>query len=61
MNPMWLMRMAQWVRNPPSAGRVKLFLAVIGLCLLLYGIERMFGWPDWLTLERVRPPSRVSQ
>jgi hypothetical protein len=48
INP--FLRMAKWVRHPPSWGRVKLVLAVIGLCLLLVAIERLFGWPEALTL-----------
>lgn len=49
MNLTWLLRMAQWARNPPSWGRVKLVAAVVALCLLLVGIEVFLGWPDWLT------------
>ena len=58
MNPIWLLRMAQWARNPPSAGRVKLVFAIIVLCLILFGIERLFGWPEWLTPNRV-PRGRI--
>lgn len=49
----WLIRMARWVRNPPSPGRVKLVLAVIALCLVLLAIERFIGWPEMLTLDRM--------
>ena len=28
-NMIWLMRAARWVRNPPSAGRVKLVIAIL--------------------------------
>lgn len=52
MNPHWLMRASRWVRHPPSPGRVKLVLAIVGICVILYGIERIYGWPDWLTPER---------
>jgi hypothetical protein len=45
----WLIRMARWARHPPSPGRVKLVFAVIALCLVVYGIDRIWGWPDWLT------------
>ncbi len=55
MNPRWLLRMARWARNPPSPGRVKLVLAVVALCLLLLAIERLFGWPEALTVNRLRP------
>lgn len=54
MNPLWLMKMAQWARNPPSGKRVKLVLAVVALCFALVIYERIFGWPDALTVERVR-------
>ncbi|MBN9889049.1 hypothetical protein [Salipiger abyssi] len=60
MNPLWLLRMAKWARNPPSSGRVKLVLAVIAFCLALYAVERWVGWPDALSPERLRVPNRVS-
>lgn len=55
MNPMWLIRMARWARQPPSMGRVILVLVVLALCLALAGIEHFWGWPDWL---RVNGPLR---
>jgi len=51
LGPIWLIRMAQWARNPPSWGRVKLVAAVVLLCLAIYGVEWMWGWPDWLTVN----------
>ena len=45
----WFLRMARWARHPPSAGRVALVLAVVAVCLALYGVDRLFGWPAWLT------------
>jgi hypothetical protein len=51
MNPNWLIRMAQWARNPPSPQRVKLVLAVVAICFILFGIERLVGWPDWLRVN----------
>jgi len=57
VNPIWLMRMARWVRRPPSWRRVILVLSVIAACFALFAIERFVGWPDWLTVNgRVRPP-----
>ena len=56
MNPIWLFRAKRLAQNPPSMGRVKLGLAVIALCLLLVGIEAIWGWPEALTPERVRGP-----
>ncbi|SEW16627.1 hypothetical protein SAMN05444851_1815 [Aliiroseovarius sediminilitoris] len=54
MNPRWFMRMSRWARNPPSAKRVKLILAVVAISLLIVAIEKMFGMPDWMQIERVR-------
>lgn len=45
----WLLRAARWVRNPPSEARVKLVVGVVLACLVLAGIEWLWGWPDWLT------------
>ena len=54
MNQMlWLMRAKRWVQNPPSEGRVKLVLGVVAICLVLAGFEWVFGWPDWLTVNRM--------
>ena len=60
MNPLGLVRMARWVRHPPSPRRVALALAGLALCLGLYAVERWIGWPDALSVERLRVPSRVS-
>ncbi|MDK3016265.1 hypothetical protein [Pseudodonghicola flavimaris] len=49
MNFFWLLRMKRWAQHPPSRNRVLLVLAVIAICLLLYGIEHWFGWPEALT------------
>lgn len=54
MNPRQLLRMARWARRPPSARRVMLGLAVLALCLAIYGIETLGLWPDWATADRMR-------
>ena len=55
MNPIvWLMRAKRLARHPPSPRRVKWFLAVVAASLLIAGIEWLFGWPDWLTVDRGR-------
>ena len=54
MNPIWFVRMARWVRHPPSWGRVKLVLGVVLACVALAGIEAIWGWPAWLTVDRLR-------
>ncbi|WPY95223.1 hypothetical protein T8T21_03595 [Limimaricola variabilis] len=50
MNIHWLLRLAHWARHPPSPGRVALILAVILACLVLVGVERIWGWPEALTV-----------
>jgi hypothetical protein len=49
----WFLRMSRWARNPPPARRVILVLAVIAACFVLYGFEKIWGWPDWLTVNRI--------
>ena len=52
MDPLtWLLRATRWARHPPSAGRVKLVLAVIALALAIAGVQWAGWWPDWATLE----------
>ena len=53
-------RMAKWARNPPGEKQVKLFLIVVALCLVLFGIERLFGWPDWLTMDNT-PGGKITR
>ncbi len=61
MNWNWLMRMSMWARRPPSATRVKYMLLIILGCLALWGIEQVFGWPEALTPNQIRPrPSGVN-
>ena len=60
MGPIWLLRMARWVRRPPSVRQVVLVFVVIALCLAVVGFEWLFGWPEALTLNpggapRLRP------
>ena len=51
MNPIWLVRMAQWARNPPPMWKVILVLVVVAMCFVLFGIERFWGWPEWLKVN----------
>jgi hypothetical protein len=55
MNPIWFLRMARWVRNPPSAGRVKLVLAVVAVCVAIVLAEKLFGFPAWLAPQKLKP------
>lgn len=54
MTPGWLVRMARWVRNPPSWGRVKLVAGIVLACLCLYAVEQVWGWPEALTVNGLR-------
>ena len=49
MNIHWLLRAKRLVQNPPSMGKVKFVFTIIALCIVLAIIERVFGWPEWLT------------
>lgn len=42
--------MAQWAHRPPPLWRVILWAVVIGLCLLVFGIEKAGYWPEWMTV-----------
>ncbi len=54
MNVMaWLIRAKRWAQNPPSAGQVKLVFGVILACLVIVGWEWAFGWPEWMTVNRL--------
>lgn len=49
-----LMKAKLWARNPPSEKRVKLVLGAIAICLVIVGVEKFIGWPDWATVEKLR-------
>ena len=53
MNLFWLLRAARIARRPPSNKRLILIAVVMAIVLVLYGIEQLWGWPEWLTPERV--------
>lgn len=51
-NMIWLLRAARWVRHPPSAGRVALVAAVVGVVVLI-GTADWMGWvPEWAQMDR---------
>ncbi|MGX9350292.1 hypothetical protein ACS3QZ_03735 [Shimia sp. W99] len=60
MNIRHFLRMARWARNPPSERRVKLVFAIIAICLVVFAFERVFGWPDWMTLGNT-PKGRMTR
>ena len=51
----WLLRAKRWAQHPPSARRVALVMGVIAVCLAIAGAEALWGWPDWLRVNRLRP------
>jgi hypothetical protein len=55
MNPLWLLRMSQWARRPPSLARIKLVFGIIAVLLVVFVLEHYGWWPDALTAERMRP------
>ncbi len=55
MNPMWLLRMKRLVQNPPSPTRIKIIVVVLAICLAFWGFEQIWGWPDWLTVNKIKP------
>ncbi|MEY4304818.1 MAG: hypothetical protein RIT52_993 [Pseudomonadota bacterium] len=52
----WLIRMAKWARNPPSASHVKFVLAIVAIGITLWGIEQIWGWPEALRVNgKIKP------
>lgn len=49
----WLLRMSRWARKPPSLRQALVIAAIVLVGLGLAGIEWIWGWPDWLTVNRV--------
>ena len=60
LNPRHFLRMAKWARNPPSEKRLILIAIVIAVCLVVFGLERLFGWPDWLSVDST-PKGRINR
>lgn len=54
MNPRFFLKMARIARHPPWRKTILLWIAVVGIALVLFGIERLIGWPDWLTVNSHR-------
>jgi hypothetical protein len=48
-----LLRAKRLQQNPPSMARVKLVFGIIAACLVLAGIGKFVGTPDWMKVERV--------
>jgi hypothetical protein len=54
------LRMSRWAHKPPGWRQVRLVRIVLAACLVLYGIDRVFGWPAWLTLDET-PKGRINR
>lgn len=50
----WFLRMSRWARHPPSAKMALVIAAIVLVALSLVAVEHIWGWPDWLTVNRVR-------
>lgn len=46
-----LIRAKRWALHPPSGRMVAMVLGIVALGLTLAGIEWLWGWPDWLTVN----------
>ncbi len=49
----WLIRMSQWARHPPPMWKVKLVVAVVLMCVAIFGIEQIWGWPEALRVNKL--------
>ena len=46
-----MLRMSKWARNPPSARMVMMVAGIVVVALLIVGVEKYLGWPDFLSLD----------
>lgn len=61
LNPRQFLRMSKWARKPPSSRQVKLVFGVIVLALIIFGLERIFGTPDWMILNDMPRGGRINR
>jgi len=54
MNPIFFLKMARIARHPPSKKTILLWIVVVTIALILFGVERWIGWPAWLTVNSHR-------
>lgn len=47
-----LVRMAIWLRRPPSRRTIQVALVVLAVAAVLVGLEAAGLWPEWATAER---------
>ena len=56
MDPLrMMMRAKRLAQNPPGWRQIALYGGVIAASLAVAGIELIWGWPDWLTPEKLKP------
>ena len=58
--PPFLMRMLLWLRHPPSRNQRIAIAVICGIGIAFAAIEWVFGWPEWLTPERVPRGPRLT-
>ncbi len=56
MNARWLVMMKRWAQNPPSPAKIKFVFGIVAVCLAIAIAENIWGWPEWLTPNRVSSP-----
>jgi len=54
MNLFWFLRAKRWAQNPPSVKKIKFVGAIIAVCAMLYAVDLIWGWPEWLTPNNTR-------
>ena len=55
MNTRLLLRLAKIARRPPSKKQQIFIATILGICALLFAIDYVLGWPEWLTPDNRRP------
>ncbi|MCW8085731.1 hypothetical protein [Sabulicella glaciei] len=46
-------QMARWLRHPPSRSHLLAMAAAAVLVVAVVAVERIWGWPEALTVDRV--------
>ena len=52
--PRMLVRAKRMAARPPTMRQVLVYGGIIVACLALAGVERLVGWPDWLTVNSMK-------
>lgn len=54
MTPKFLMRLTRVARSRPTERKFWVMVVIVAIVFAVFGIERLIGWPDWMTIDR--PP-----